>query len=430
MNYKNLALFILINMGTFEIYGTKGTQLQGRRLLIGVTGSIAAIEVPHLVREIIRYSGDPIVVLSNEATRLVAKDALTWCMDKEPITTISGRSEHIKWIAHPDFKVDLYIMCPATANSISKLANGIADGPVTLTALAAFGAGIPILIVPAAHTVLLDNPITERNIKNLKEQNVYFLENVEEENKYKFPPLQEFMQKIFDLIEPTDSILFGKKFLITGGATREYLDDVRFLSNPSTGLSALRIAQALQVRGALVKLILGEGNKLSFKANIETILVSSTEEMYRKVREELINTSYDGFISVAAVSDYKPSYQAGKIPSKKEKLTIELTPTIKIIEKIKQEFPELYIIAFKAEVGIEKEELIRRGRELLDKYKLQMVCANWVGEPEKGFASETNELIVIRDKTSEMHLKGSKTVLGQKITEIIAQEFKKRSDIS
>jgi phosphopantothenoylcysteine decarboxylase/phosphopantothenate--cysteine ligase len=416
-------------MGAFEIYGTKGTQLQGRRLLIGVTGSIAAIEVPHLVREIIRYSGDPIVVLSKEATRLVATDALTWCMDKEPATTISGRSEHIKWVAHPDFKVDLYIMCPATANSISKLANGIADGPVTLTALAAFGAGIPILIVPAAHTVLLDNPITKSNIKYLKKQNVHFLENLEEENKYKFPPLNQFMQKIFDLIEPTGSLLNGKGFLITGGATREYFDDVRFLSNPSTGLSAFYVAKALKEQGASVKLILGEGNQLNFDKNIKSIIVRSTEDMYNKVREELLNNSYDGFISVAAVSDYKPAYKTGKIPSKQEKLTIELIPTIKIIEKIKQEFPELYTIAYKAEVGIKREELVRRGRELFDKYKLEMVCANWVGEPEKGFASETNELIVIRDNTSETYLKGSKNVLGRKIAEIIAQEFSKQSDI-
>ena len=109
-------------MGISEIFGTKGTDLKHKRILIGVTGSIAAIEVPHLIREILRYEGDPTVVLSEEASRLVAKDALTWCMDKEPITQISGISEHVKWVSHPDYKIDLFIICPAIANSISKLA--------------------------------------------------------------------------------------------------------------------------------------------------------------------------------------------------------------------------------------------------------------------------------------------------------------------
>ena len=106
-------------MGITEIYGNKGSQLRYKRILIGVTGSIAAIEVPHLVREILRYEGDPVVVLSEEATRLVATDALTWCMDKEPITKISGISEHVKRVSHPEYKIDLCMICPATANTIS-----------------------------------------------------------------------------------------------------------------------------------------------------------------------------------------------------------------------------------------------------------------------------------------------------------------------
>lgn len=415
-------------MGILEIHGTKGTQLQGKRILIGVTGSIAAIEIPHLVREIIRYSGEPIVILSKEATRFVTTDSLTWCMDKEPLTTISGISEHIKIVSHPG-KIDLYIMCPATANSISKLANGIADGPVTLTALSSFGAGIPVLIVPAAHTVLLDNPITEKNINYLKNMNVQFTEATEEEDKYKFPPLNQLMELIFNSIHQS-SRLQGKRFLITGGATREFIDDVRFLSNPSTGLSALYVAQALQKEGAAVKLILGEGNNLNGEINnISKTIVRSTEDMYMSVKEELLNNSYHGFISIAAVSDYKPAYQAGKIPSQQEKLAIELTPTRKIVKQIKQEFPDLYIVAYKAEVGIEKENLVRRGKDLLEKYRIDMVCANWVGEPEKGFASRTNELIVIRESTDSVEqLIGSKFDLGEKIVDIISQDFYKRSD--
>jgi phosphopantothenoylcysteine decarboxylase/phosphopantothenate--cysteine ligase len=410
-------------MGTAEIFGTKGAQLRNKRILICVTGSIAAIEVPHLVREILRYEGDPIVILSEEAKRFVAIDALTWCMDKEPITKISGVSEHVKWAINPNKKVDLCLICPATANTISKLANGVADGPVTLAALALVGAKIPIIIVPAAHSVLLDNPITEKNIKYLKQNNVHFLETIEVEDKYKFPPLSRLMENIFDLIQKPQ-IFQDMSFLITGGATREYLDDVRFISNPSTGISAFCIAKALQNLGARVKLILGEGNRIiQDEGLISTVIVKSTQDMYEETYRELHNNNYDGFISVAAVSDYKPVYKPGKIPSNQVNLEVSLVPTIKIIKKIREEFPNLFIVAYKAEVGLTKEELIKRGKNILLENKLQLVCANWVGESEKGFASETNEIFVIRPNSEEIYIKDTKSAIGERIADIIAEEL-------
>ncbi|MFX0122842.1 MAG: bifunctional phosphopantothenoylcysteine decarboxylase/phosphopantothenate--cysteine ligase CoaBC [Candidatus Hodarchaeota archaeon] len=414
-------------MAIAEIFGTKGTQLRHKRILIGVTGSIAAIEVPHLVREILRYEGDPIVVLSEEATRLIAVDALTWCMDKEPITRISGISEHVKWVSHPDYKVDLCMICPATANTISKLANGIADGPVTLAALAAFGANIPILITPAAHTVLLNNPILEKNIEFLKKHNVHFFTSAEVEDKYKFPSLSKLMEQIFKLIGLSER-LKGKRFLITGGATREYLDDVRFLSNPSTGLSALHVAEALAKLGANTLLVMGEGNTVDLeKIAVPIKVVRSAQEMFETVNNELSN-DYHGLIAVAAVSDYKPQYQSGKIPSRQTNLTLDLEPTVKIIEEIRKNYTNLYLVAYKAEVGVTEEELIERGKDLLERHQLEMVCANWVGEAEKGFVTKTNELFIIRPKGRHIHLKGSKAMIGEHIAEIIADDFNIRSD--
>ncbi|MHA2327487.1 MAG: bifunctional phosphopantothenoylcysteine decarboxylase/phosphopantothenate--cysteine ligase CoaBC [Candidatus Hodarchaeales archaeon] len=417
-------------MGIHEIFGTKGTQLQHMRILIGVTGSIAAIEIPHLIREILRYSGDPVVVLSQEATRFVAEDALTWCMDKPPITQISGISEHIKWISDPNYKIDLFLICPATANTISKLANGIADGPVTLAALAAIGAKAPVLIVPAAHSVLLVNPIIEKNMSFLAEQSVSFLSIPEEEDKHKFPPLEFLMQRIFEILR-LQGKLRGKKFLITGGATREYLDDVRFLSNPSTGLSAFHVAMGLKKLGGEISIVLGEGHRLNLRSiPTTTKVVRSTKDMYEAVNEELLDSDYDGLISVAAVSDYKPRYQSGKIASKQENLSIALVPTRKIIQNVRKDFPDLFIVAYKAEVGISQEELINRGTEFLEKHKLDMVCANWVGESEKGFDTPTNEVYVIRANKSELHLQGSKKTIGFRLAEIIAEEIDDRSNLS
>ncbi|MHA1207167.1 MAG: bifunctional phosphopantothenoylcysteine decarboxylase/phosphopantothenate--cysteine ligase CoaBC [Candidatus Hodarchaeales archaeon] len=413
-------------MSSNEIYGTKGDFLKGKRILIGVTGSIAAIEVPHLVREILRFSGEPIVVLSKESQRFVTLDALTWSSGKVPFSEISGLSEHIKWSVNPDYKVDLFILCPASANSISKIAGGIADGPVTLSALACIGAEIPVIIVPAAHKVLLDNPITEKNVNYLEQLGIKFTSSEEVENKYKFPSLNKLMEAIFDsinLLQP----LKGKKVLLTGGATREYIDDVRYLSNPSSGLSSFYVANALQQLGAEVFLILGEGNTID-KTSISYpfTIVQSTDDMYHQVVKQLSTSSYDSLISVAAIADYTPDYQAGKIPSGQNDLSVKLKPTVKIIKSIRNKYPSLYIVTYKAEVGISKEELIQKGQHFLEQNMVEMVCANWVGEENKGFMSDTNELFVIQENKEVISLNGSKLNIGKKLALMIAENIDRK----
>ncbi|PWI48853.1 hypothetical protein CEE45_04655 [Candidatus Heimdallarchaeota archaeon B3_Heim] len=416
-------------MSIAEIYGTKGKLLEGKRILIGVTGSIAAIETPHLVREILRHSGEPIVVLSEDALRFVTVDSLTWSMGKLPYTEISGLSEHIKWSVDPEQKVDLYLLCPATANTISKLASGVADGPVSLTALASIGANIPCLIVPAAHNVLLDNPITQKNMEYLKHLDVHFLSSDEEEKKHKFPPLERLMDQIFSLLSAPRP-LQGTKFIVTGGATREYFDDVRFLSNPSSGLSALYVVKALQKLGADVSFILGEGNTIDQKLISSSVtVVRSTSEMYQQVKEQLSNGKVDGLISVAAVADYQPTFQQGKIPSRQNELSISLKPTMKIVKTIRNEFPSLFIVTYKAEVGISKKKLISRAAQFLEENKVNIVCANWVGEANKGFVSKTNELFIVRDQQEVLELKGSKQTLGHELANIISVEFNRRKDL-
>ncbi|MHA1977308.1 MAG: bifunctional phosphopantothenoylcysteine decarboxylase/phosphopantothenate--cysteine ligase CoaBC [Candidatus Hodarchaeales archaeon] len=415
-------------MSIAEIYGTKGKLLEGKRILIGVTGSVAAIETPHLVREILRYSGKPIVVLSQEALRFVTADALTWSMGRTPYTEISGLSEHIMWSVDPKHKVDLYLLCPATANTISKLASGIADTPVPLTALACIGAKIPCLIVPAAHNVLLDNPITQKSIEYLKHLSVHFLSSEEEENKHKFPPLEKLMDQILTLLT-SPRPLKGTKFLVTGGATREYFDEVRFLSNPSSGLSALYIVKELQNLGADVVFVLGEGNTIDQDLLTSTVsIVRSASDMYNTIKEHLSNGGVDGLISVAAVSDYQPIYQKGKIESLQDELTILLQPTIKIVKSVKNEFPSLFIVAYKAEVGISTKELVSRATQFLKENNVNIVCANWVGESDKGFVAKRNELFIVRDQNDVLELKGSKSDLGKELAKLISTEFNRRKE--
>ncbi|MHA1330791.1 MAG: phosphopantothenoylcysteine decarboxylase domain-containing protein, partial [Candidatus Hodarchaeales archaeon] len=283
---------------------------------------------------------------------------------------------------------------------------------------------------PAAHAVLLENPIVEDNISYLEKQGVIFFSAPEEENKFKFPKISQLMDQVFQIIEEK-KVLIGKKFLVTGGATREYFDDVRFLSNPSSGITAFLVCKALKRQGAEVKLILGEGNLISTETKIvSTKIVRSTQDMYETVRKELRDKNYDAFISVAAVSDYSPDYRPGKIASKQKDLTINLKPTVKIVKRIREEFPGLYIVAFKAEVGIPETDLLDRASKLLKEQNLQIVCANWVGEANRGFVSTNNELFVLQEHVQKPeHFVGSKSQFAEHLVEIIIENFKSGGNI-
>jgi phosphopantothenoylcysteine decarboxylase/phosphopantothenate--cysteine ligase len=236
------------------------------------------------------------------------------------------------------------------------------------------------------------------------------------------------MEAIFDSINSSQT-LKGKKILLTGGATREYIDDVRYLSNPSSGLSSHYVADSLLLLGAEVYLILGEGNTLD-KTSITYpfTVVQSTDDMYQQVIKELSTDSYDSLVSVAAVTDYAPHHQAGKIPSGQTELSIKLKPTVKIVKSIREKYPSLFIVTYKAEVGISKDELIRKGTAFLGQNKVEMVCANWVGEADKGFMSQTNEIFIIQDDKDVIPLKGSKQRIGKDIAQIIADNINRRQE--
>ena len=219
--------------------------------------------------------------------------------------------------------------------------------------------------------------------------------------------------------------------LLTGGATREYIDDVRYVSNPSTGLSSHYVTNALRDLGAETFLILGEGNTLDKTSlNYPFSVVRSTEDMYNKVKKELSTGSYDSFVSIAAVADYTPSYRGGKIPSGKDDLSLKLQPTVKIVKFVRKEYPSLQIVTYKAEVGLSKDELIQKGQSYLEQNKVEMVCANWVGEADKGFMAASNEIFIIQENETPISLSGSKQEIGKEIALIITESINRRQVIS
>ncbi len=410
----------------FELLEAKGSELRGKRILVCSTGSIAVLEVPHLVRELIRHGADVTVVLSAAAQKLVGVEAFRWASKKPPITEITGQVEHVLLGSHPELKADLCLVVPATINTIGKVAHGIADTPVTLMVATCLGAKIPVMMVPTAHQFLLDSPIVQENKKKLSGLGVLFLEPRYEEGKAKIPETEEIVRSVIDFFR-MNSILVGRRVLITTGATREYLDDVRFISNPSSGKTGLALARMAQLMGAeKVKVILGEGHTVDFRG-FDVRKVVSANEMVEATLEELDAESYDVVISAAAIADYMVERSGGKIPSLQQQLELKLKPTRKLLKEVREAHPEIFLVGYKSEVGVSAEELVSIARSRIKRDKLDMVVANEVKGTEKGFARDTNEIfIVMPGRDRPIHIQGTKEKLAAEILRLIAMQLEER----
>jgi phosphopantothenoylcysteine decarboxylase/phosphopantothenate--cysteine ligase len=394
-----------------EITGSKSDLLSGKRIVIGMTGSVAVLEIVNLARLLMRNGAEIFVVMSSAARELIQPDLVEWAVGNPVITKLTGQIEHVHLCGqHPD-KADLLLIAPSTANTIGKIAQGIDDTPVTTFATTAFGTGIPIAIVPAMHGTMYDNPMVIKNIKQLKDVGVTFIGPRIEEGKAKIAKNDEILETIIGMLSKND--LAKKKVVVTAGPTRIWIDEVRFISNPSTGRMGIEIAKEAASRGAEVTLILGPTN---LPINNPTIKVESIETPQDII--EVINKQkkIDLFISAAAIGDYQPEKQKGKIPSRKESLTLKLEPTPKIIAHVKQKFPKARIVVFKAEVKATKSELIEKAQRSLKDYQIDMVVANFLDKPDQGFESKTNEVILIKknDNITDLPL-SSKRVIAEKI---------------
>jgi phosphopantothenoylcysteine decarboxylase/phosphopantothenate--cysteine ligase len=394
-----------------EITGSKSDLLSGKRIVIGMTGSVAVLEIVNLARLLMRNGAEIFVVMSSAARELIQPDLVEWAVGNPVITKLTGQIEHVHLCGqHPD-KADLLLIAPSTANTIGKIAQGIDDTPVTTFATTAFGTGIPIAIVPAMHGTMYDNPMVIKNIKQLKDVGVTFIGPRIEEGKAKIAKNDEILETIIGMLSKND--LAKKKVVVTAGPTRIWIDEVRFISNPSTGRMGIEIAKEAASRGAEVTLILGPTN---LPINNPTIKVESIETPQDII--EVINKQkkIDLFISAAAIGDYQPEKQKGKIPSRKESLTLKLEPTPKIIAHVKQKFPKARIVGFKAEVKATKSELIEKAQRSLKDYQIDMVVANFLDKPDQGFESKTNEVILIKknDNITDLPL-SSKRVIAEKI---------------
>ena len=381
--------------------------LEGKCVVLGVTGGIAAYKACEIVSRLKKLHANVRVVLTEHACRFV-----------QPLTfeTLSGNQvavsafEHSFEIEHISLAkaADLLLIAPATANIIGKMAHGIADDLLSTTAMAVV---CPILIAPAMNCAMYRSAALQENLETLKGRGVLTVGPESghlacgDEDVGRMSEPETIVARVCELLRGQDD-LAGKHVLVTAGPTREMVDPVRFLSNRSSGKMGYAIAEAAARRGARVTLVSGPV-ALERPRGVETVPVTSTLDLYREVTERA--KSADLVIQAAAPADFRPIEAARhKIKKTGEGMTLQLTPNPDVAAQLGRDKHEgQVLVAFAAET----DDLIANARKKLDKKNADMVVANDVTQPGAGFAGDTNRVtLVTRSDARELPLMSKRDV--------------------
>jgi len=378
---------------SLDIVSSDGTELAGKKIVLCISGSVAAYKAIELARLFMRHGANVTCVASKAATDLIKPSYFKWATGNEVITKLTGHLEHIK-VA--DYKQsDLIVVYPCTANTLGKLANGIDDTPISTVLSVGLGSKIPIVIVLAMHEAMYENPAVTKNIEFLKKK-VDFIAPSFVEGKAKAAEPEEildFVRKKFG----SSPILRGKKVLITAGPTIEYIDPVRVITNQSTGKTGVLLASELVSAGAKVTFIYGPGTEAPPKG-AKIIKVETSKEMLDAVRKEM-KQKFDIVILAAAVSDYtleKPSKT--KIKSDLDKTVLKLRRVPKIINEIRKIQKDVFLVGFKAETNLSKEKLISVARRKLKESNADFIVANDIGLKKYRENPDYNNIIIVNLK--------------------------------
>lgn len=396
---------------TLWIKGTKSKSLEGKTVVLAVTGSIAAVRVVELARELIRNGANVYAVMSEAATHILHPDALHYATGHEVITDITGGVEHVG-LCGIQGMADLLLIAPATANTISKIAMGIDDTPVTTFATTAIGSGMATIVVPAMHQSMYDHPAVHSNLEKLGDYGISLVGPRVEEGIAKISSNDDIVLAVERQL--MGKKLAGKKIVLTAGATAEAIDPIRILTNRASGKTGQELAREAFRRGGDVTII--HRNELDVDG-INEVYAESAASMLDRCMEE-IGRECDVFISSAAISDYTLDSSRSKIKSG-QNLILEMHPTEKILPQVRDNHPDVVIVGFKAETGVGEKELVGSATRMLEKYGLEMVVANDVGEG--GIGTSDNSVYILQDGLSASHYSGSKRYLASVIMDRVEQ---------
>lgn len=379
--------------------------LAGTNVVLGVTGSIAAVRVVELAHELRRHGATVRGVMSPSATDIVHPWSVEFATEMPVVTEITGGVEHVELFGE-DGWADVFLIAPATANTIGKMAAAVDDTPVTTCATIALGSGVPVVVAPAMHGPMYEHPGVLDSIDRLEEWGVSFVDPVFEEGKAKIATDEAIVLETARAAGETP--LEGHHVVVTSGATSEAIDPVRVLTNRASGKTGRAVAKALYARGADVTLV-HDGPSVPYA---DVAPVESAESMREAVLDRLEETDADALVSAAAIGDFTIEPAAEKIRSG-EPVTLELEPTPKLIDSVREVHPDLPIVGFKAED--DEDGMVEAARALQDRVGLAFVVANdaaVMGE------DETTASIVDGDAVQEFQ--GSKMGLGLRVADELA----------
>ena len=393
--------------------------LSGRKILIGITGSIAAYKIPFLIRMLKKEGAEVKVILTDPARDFVTPLTLSTLSDN-PVLSEFFNSDDGTWNSHVELGhwADLFLVAPASANTMAKMAGGMADNLLVATYLAC---RCPVMIAPAMDVDMLQHPATRENIEKLKKRGHQIIDPGEGDlaSGLKGPGRLKEPSEIFEVIRD----LFQKKkdfadlkVLVTAGPTQEAIDPVRYLGNRSSGKMGYALASEFSERGAGVILISGPVH-LEPPAGVQTHHVTSAGDMHNKVMECLSDA--DIVVMAAAVADFTPAqYSRDKIKKDQAALSLSLQKTVDILSEISKEKRKgQIVIGFALETGNDIENAVKKIREK----KLDLIVLNSLRDQGAGFGFNTNKITIIGrtgDK-KEYGLKSKKEVAADIADEAI-----------
>ena len=395
--------------------------LEGKHIVLGVTGSIAAYKIANLASMLVKAKADVTVIMTKNATNFINPITFETLTGHKCLVDTFDRNfqysvEHVSLAK----QTDVFLIAPASANVIAKAANGIADDMLTTTLLAA---KCPKIVSPAMNTNMYENPIVQDNIKKLEHYGMEVITPASghlacgDNGAGKMPEPEILFSYIEKALYPKD--LCGKNVLVTAGPTQEKMDPVRYISNHSTGKMGYALASVCAMRGAKVTLVSGK-TALAHPLFVDTVDVVSAKDMYEAVTERF--AGQDIIIKAAAVADYRPKEVAQeKIKKKDGALSVEMERTDDILAYLgAYKRPDQYICGF----SMETEHMLENSRAKLERKKIDRIAANNLKQDGAGFGTDTNIVTLITKDSEEELPKLSKQDTANRIVDEIIRRMK------
>lgn len=345
----------------------RGDSLAGQTVLLGVSGGIAAVDTVRLARELRRHGADVRVALTHSAQRIITPLAVEWATQGEVITDWDGNMEVLD-------EVDGILVAPATRDTMASYVHGLQHGPLMMALSVARSRDCPVMMIPSMHADLANDPVTDDVVEEVRKHGIHVLWGEEQEGKRKTPPHEEIVARFAHHMNCGKSK--RKDVVVTLGATRSAIDDIRFVQNTSSGATGFAIADDLYRHGHDVTCVAGV-TSVSWPKWLPLVIEVLEPNAMLKELKVLAKDSIDAWIHTAAVLDYLVSNPAaGKIASQQGSLKVELIEGEKHIESLKESCQNAVRIGFKLESGIKQKDLIYRATAQIEKAGMTAVIAN------------------------------------------------------